>query len=176
MTDKPLRCPKCGHSLRIAFGGSAIICRSCGASWVASGEAICEPLNAREDAVVSQIAYALRQVCEEGGQENFAIFEVDKKRNYYVQVAGSCGDPEIYGEAASNNLLTPQDALDEQQIDLLASLGWHPPSPNDLNFYQVWVASSKDAYQPVAYGILQTLIQVYGFSADQEISVNVTLE
>jgi len=118
----------------------------------------------------------LRQICEEGGQGNFAIFEADKKRNYYVQVAGSCGKPEVHGEAASNNVLTPQDALDEQQIDLLASLGWHPPSPNDFNFYQVWVASSKDAYQRVAYGILQTLIEVYGFSPDQELSVSVTLE
>jgi len=176
MTDEPIRCPKCGHSLRIVFGGSAIVCRSCGASWVASGKPICESLNAREDAVVSQIAYALRQIREEGGQGNFAIFEADRKRNYYVQVAGSSEKPEIYGEAASNNVLTPQDALDEQQIDLLASLGWHPPSPNDLNFRQVWVASSKDAYQRVASGILQTLIEVYGFSPDQELSVGVTLE
>jgi len=118
----------------------------------------------------------LRQIREEGGQGNFAIFEADRKRNYYVQVAGSSEKPEIYGEAASNNVLTPQDALDEQQIDLLASLGWHPPSPNDLNFRQVWVASSKDAYQRVASGILQTLIEVYGFSPDQELSVGVTLE
>jgi hypothetical protein len=124
---------------------------------------------------VNLIAKNLGIIQKEGGAENFVIFVVYQKANYYIQLAGSKGDEALYAEAAGNCVIAEKYQLSEQQNDLLESLGWQPPAGGDLNFSRNWLAGSYDARLEIASVVMQTFKEVYGMHDDQAPRVRLSL-
>lgn len=127
----------------------------------------------------TRIATALRLLVQEGGEGSFVIFTVDKKKNYYVQCAGSKSSTIVVGEAVSNEYLEAAWRLSEAQIGRLLSLGWKSPNPKEPqghpNFHQDWEAANDADRLRIANMVMHTL-EIYGFSPSQKLDINLGLE
>ena len=127
------------------------------------------------------IVSSIRQIQEEGGNMNFVIFHAHKEKNYYIQIAAGYGNPVLYVEAVGNDVLSLENRLNNDKISILKSNGWNPPGGEFTteNFYRDdydWVALDDEDRLIIAKEILHTFIEVYGFSSNQKIDVEVTLE
>lgn len=120
------------------------------------------------------IANALRRIQEEGGEYNFVIFVADQDRNYYIQVTTRKGNTELRAEAVSNDVLTPEDALSNEQTARLESMGWNDQV--DGNYYRYWEASSDEKRSDIAEEVMRTFIEGYGISPDTIIEIEMELE
>jgi hypothetical protein len=123
---------------------------------------------------VSMIAKALGRLQAEGGNNNFVIFIADADRNYYIQFTGARGQGELYAEAVSNQFLEPANALTDDQMARLESLGWIRQEGN--NYYRNWTAASDSERLAIAQEVVQTFVEVYGIGADDPIQTELTLE
>ena len=107
------------------------------------------------------------------------IFTVDKKKNYYVQCAGSKSSTTVVCEAVSNEYLEPTWRLSETQIGRLLSLGWKSPNSKEPqghpNFHREWEAMS-DADRLRVANVLMDTLEVYGFSRSQKLDIDLGLE
>ena len=122
----------------------------------------------------ASIAQSLWRIQNEGGQSNFVIFSPDNTPKYYVQFAGEQGSPTLHAEAVSNEFLDARSSLDQNQIARLQSLGWNPPDSLP-NFYQDFQVHTDEGRLQIAGYVLRTLREVYGWSGDTPISVNLIL-
>lgn len=124
---------------------------------------------------LSTIADSLRRVQEEGGHGNFVIFTSDEQKGYYIQFAVGRGQKSFWAEAVSNDVLKPDFALGAERIERLKSLGWQSESGRNF-FRNDWQASNDEERTQVAEEVVRTLVEVYGYEADQPLDVNLVLE
>jgi hypothetical protein len=122
----------------------------------------------------ASIAHSLWRIQNEGGQTNIVIFNPDNAPKYYVQFAGERGSPALHAEAVSNEFLDARSALDANQMTRLQSLGWNPPDSLP-NFYQDFQVHTDEGRLQIAGHVLRTFREVYGWSGDAPISVNLIL-
>ena len=123
-----------------------------------------------------QIGEYLRRLTEEGGSDNYVIFQVG--RCHYVQFAASCGAATMYGEASSGRyctfgctcLTTPA-----QRAHLLR-LGWHPPARTKLlNFHRYWSFISEHDQRTIAETVVATLV-LFGWAGGVSAEVKLHLD
>ena len=169
-------CPKCN----IEYEEGKKFCRNCGTALVESPSQATVRLpstdaytSSWQDAQLTRIVTALRRITEEGGDGNFVIFDT---KNYYIQFVGSRGHPVLYGEVVSNECLEPAFRLDKSQIAQLLSMGWNPPPSGSFNFRREWEAVNDSERLLIAREVMRALVEVYGFSHDQELIINLVLE
>lgn len=167
-----LVCPNCD----VEYEAGKNFCRHCGSPLVdkpsaapASGIAG-DPWRAAQ---VNKIAAVLHRITSEGGDGNFAIFWVDRAKNYYIQFGAVCGFPTLDCEAVNNTYLQPAFKLDDQKISRLLSLGWHRGPEQHTRQWQA--AGEKDRLQ-IADTVLTALVEVYGLMHGQELEVEMALE
>lgn len=122
---------------------------------------------------LEQIADALRQIQEDGGDSNFVVFTADAAKNYYIQFVGELAHDSLFGEAVSNEFLEPPFTLTLSQEARLRELGWQA---GEGNFYQEWFASNDEERQEIAQLVMQTFIEVYDISPTQPLEIIVNLE
>ncbi len=129
------------------------------------------------------LAEVLRQVLEDGGDNIFAVAEMDHERSYYAQFKPA-GDDALYGEIVSNNHLDPPFALGQEQIRRLLLMGWQRPEDSPFrdkikggNFNRIWNAvDSHAARLQVANEVLRAFSEVYEVRSDQHIEIELTLD
>ena len=129
------------------------------------------------------LAEVLRQVLEEGGDDNYAVAEMDPERSYYAQFRPADHDA-LYGEIVSNNHLDPPFALGQEQIRRLLLMGWQRPEDNTFwldaeggNFSRTWNAvDSHAARLQVANEVWRAFSEVYEVRSDQRIEILLTLD
>ena len=122
------------------------------------------------------IADALRRIQEEGGEPNFAVFRADEERNYYIQFVTAKGETELFAEAVSNQYLSSEHALSNEQIARLESMGWSLDDQENSNYYRLWEASSDEERSDVAQEVMRTFTEVYCISPDAPIETKLILE
>lgn len=123
------------------------------------------------------IVTSLRGIQSEGGEGNFAVFDLENGRNYYIQFSGSPGESQLYAEAVSNEFLSSNAILTANQMAQLQSLGWNSPDPNvSPNFYRTWVAENDNQRTTIGLHILEAFEQVYGMQPGDSLSVEMTLD
>lgn len=120
---------------------------------------------------------ALRRLQEEGGGGGFVIFHADSKKNYYVQLTGSAQETAVRGEAVGNRFLAPEWKLSGAVEQRLTSLGWNPPSKSESdNFWREWEARTEEDRTRIVEVLHRTLVEVYGFSDERELEIELNLE
>jgi hypothetical protein len=119
-----------------------------------------------------KIAGALTDIQQKGGENNFVILKAG--RNYYIQFATSTGQSELYAEAVSNHYLSPENALSDDQIAVLESLGWMPQMNG--NHYRNWEADSDERRVEIARQVIRTFMEVYGIPSDIHLEMELVLE
>jgi hypothetical protein len=124
----------------------------------------------------SLIVENLRAIQTKGGYGNFVIFEVDKQANYYIQFTGQKGNPVLYAEAASNQVIKTSLQLSHQQQTQIEALGWSPPSPGMMNYFRDWLASSDDDLLAIAKVVIQTFNTGYKINPNTPLTANLNLE
>ncbi len=122
---------------------------------------------------LANIAAALRQIQDDGGDGNFVVFTADPAKNYYIQFVGELGHADLFGEAVSNEFLERPYRLTHAQEDRLRELGWQA---GEGNFYQEWFASNDEDRQEIAQLVMQTFVEVYNISPAQPVDIVVNLE
>jgi hypothetical protein len=85
------------------------------------------------------------------------------------------GQKSFWAEAVSNDVLKPEFALGAERIERLKSLGWQSESGRNF-FRNDWQASNDEERTQVAEEVVRTLVEVYGYEADQPLDVNLVLE
>lgn len=126
---------------------------------------------------LERIVGALRRLTEEGGEGNFLILLADRRRNYYVQLAGARGVPTVRAEAVGNTFLDAPDALDPGQHARLLALGWQAPAPGESdNYYRDFDARDDAQRRRIAEAVLRALTDVYAVPANRELEIELTLE
>jgi hypothetical protein len=125
----------------------------------------------------ARVSEALQSLTHEGGEGNFLILHADRVRNYYVQVAGERDGDWLHAEAVSNAFLAESDRLTEAQMATLVSRGWHPPGAADSPHYSIaWGLENDDDFPALAEVLLAVLTDVYGWSPDRELEIEIHLE
>jgi desulfoferrodoxin (superoxide reductase-like protein) len=125
---------------------------------------------------LGMIAQHLGRIQQEGGQDNFVIFESDSRANYFIQFTGQKGDSSLYAEAAGNPVIPKNYRLDQEKLSKLQQLGWEPPLPNSPNHHLQWQANSYNDRLAIAKIVMQTLVDVYGADPEQPLEVNLNLK
>jgi hypothetical protein len=128
---------------------------------------------------VEIIAATLQRIQEEGKRNNFAIFEGDVRRNYYIQFSAEPGSTFLTAEAVSNRFLKPENILSPDQQARMRQLGWTPPQIGNNkgpNFYWRWEADTDAARQAIAELIVRTFVEGYGLAPDKPLIVSLVLE
>lgn len=150
---------------------SALVSLACGLSTPAS---VTAPAISSESGNLVVMAQTLKQLQEEGGEANAVIFTADPERNTYIQFAGAKGQPQLYGEAVSNQYIPSEYALDDEQSALLETMGWSLQPGG--NYVRQFEASSDDERMAIAKEVLRAFIEVYGVSAGAYIDANLILQ
>jgi hypothetical protein len=130
-------------------------------SLLAPESAVVRPTSTRE-----QIGEALRRLTEEGGTNNFVIFEVGEC--HYVQFLASCGTAVMYGEASSGRYCRPNCtcAPNAAERRRLLELGWRPPTRRKfLNFYRYWPFITADDRKAIVDQTVATL-ELFGWRGE----------
>jgi hypothetical protein len=122
------------------------------------------------------IAENLRRLQQEGGEENFVIFEADPNANYYIQFAGQMGGLMLIGEAVENEVISEGYKLGDEQIQRLVALGWEYREHTGMNYSQSWQAVTEEDREMVARVVLQTFERVYGVDVSMPLEVSINLE
>ena len=138
------------------------------------GAEVITPVGGSERGNREMIADALRRIQEEGGENNFVIFTADQERNYYIQFAIGRGQTTFLAEAVSNQFLSPEHALSNEQIARLESMGWDHQEGS--NYCRYWEASSDEERSDIAQEVMRTFIEVYGISPNDPIETKLVLE
>jgi len=125
---------------------------------------------------LATIATPLRRIQEEGGDGNFVIFVADEEKNYYIQFVAARGAMRLYAEAASNDFVSQGFVLGADQIALLQSIGWEPPTYSSPNFHRVWEAADDNDRLLIANEVMRAFVEVYGLSPNQSLDVKLALE
>lgn len=94
--------------------------------------------------------------------EGAYLIVIDPVRGYFTQFLGD--ETGFWCEAVSNEFLEPGDALDDDQLSRLASLGWRPPMESTPNW---WYGEDARSAADVAVASVRALRDVYGVSLDK---------
>lgn len=124
----------------------------------------------------SLIVENLRTIQTKGGDRNFVIFDADQLANYYIQFTGQKGNPALYAEAASNQVIKEGFQLSRQQQTQIEALGWSPPGPGMMNYFRDWLVSSEDDLIAIAKTVMQTFSTGYNINPNTHLAVNLNLE
>jgi hypothetical protein len=103
------------------------------------------------------ITEALHQVLNQGGDNNFFVVQLDA--NFYIQVAGTKGSPDVMLEAISNEYLPKNRQLTKVQHDKLIALGWE--LPDGSNYTMDCSIRTSDEIERTAELIQLTASEVY---------------
>ncbi|MGD9092539.1 MAG: hypothetical protein PVF74_06805 [Anaerolineales bacterium] len=127
------------------------------------------------DDILAKVSESLRLIQEEGGQGNLVIFIANADKNYYIQIVGHKDDPTLFAEAVSNAFLDTKYRLDPRQMKLMEELGWKCPGKTP-NFHREWSAKDRQERIDIAQGIIETLIETYGWIPEQGLETEISLE
>jgi len=126
---------------------------------------------------LNEIVTSLRRILNEGGKNNFVIFESDKNKNYYIQFAGAPTYPSsLHAEAVGNGVLLPEFKLNENKIILLKSLGWNLPDGSNSNFYREYKVINDNSLIGIANDVIRTFVDVYNCSLVDNLNIKLNLE
>ena len=121
--------------------------------------------------VIVEIIRFLQDVMPEGGN---AIFTGGTDWDYYVQLAISPGEAEVYGEAVGNLNLTRTRRLNGRQIEKLAALGWEAPNKKSSgNFHRTWQVRLDTDRALVAGEMMRTFLEVYNHMVGDSLGTEV---
>jgi hypothetical protein len=96
----------------------------------------------------------------ERGDDQFAVFTADDRRNYYVQVAVT--QDGLLGEAVGNHYLAPEHRLGGQAVQRLAALGWTlAETGSEDNHTRTWQAWRAGHIRLVTDDLILTLTDCY---------------
>src|SRR5262245_3091447 len=97
----------------------------------------------------------------ERGEDEFAVFTADDRRNYYVQVTVVADG--LLGEAVGDHYLAPKDRLTGQAVQRLAALGWTlAEAGSEDNHTRTWQDWRAGQNRRVTDDLVTTLIDCYG--------------
>lgn len=126
---------------------------------------------------IQVVASALIRMYIEGGEGNILIITGNEERNYYIQFAGSRGEPFLMCEAVGNKYLLPEHELDHPQIDRLTQMGWEQnPDDPSANLQMVCEVSNDRDRIHLGEKVLQAFNEVYGLAPDCDLDVDIILE
>ncbi len=108
-----------------------------------------------------------------GDKDNFFIIHLGE---YYIQMAASRGDYEVYCEAVCNYYLHKEDHLEETQIQKLLRLGWSPPERQEQNYFLNHKVDSESERTALAELILMTSGLVYDWPIIKPENINLNLQ
>jgi hypothetical protein len=135
-----------------------------------------KPYTPDDSANLVTIVTTLRQIQAEGGAQNFVIFKADDEKNYYIQFTSGRGDMKLYAEAVSNKYLSPQFALNAEQIQALKKLGWAPPVEGFVNFNRTWDADNDAQRLAIARLVMRTFGEIYGIDPARPLTIELGIE
>jgi hypothetical protein len=124
---------------------------------------------------ILKIKIALLIILTSGGSGNFAIFNANETKNYYVQVAAERGGDGLYMEAASNICIPEKNLLSTIEIEKLHSLGWQDPDDQIPNFHQCYDYLLKEDLLRASICLVDTLQQVYSLNPNDDIKIEIEL-
>ena len=126
---------------------------------------------------IELIAHNLQRLQEDGRQGSFVIFVAKRDANYYIQFAGSKGEPGLYAEAVENEYIAEGFKLDEDQLRRLEELGWElGTSYSGANYAREWLAETDAERREIAEIVVQTFTEAYGVPADHPLEAELNLE
>jgi uncharacterized protein YfiM (DUF2279 family) len=96
----------------------------------------------------------------ERGDDQFASFIADDRRNYYVQVAVT--NDGLLGEAVGNHYLASKDRLGAEALQRLAALGWTlSETGSEDNHTRTWQDWRSGNIRLVTDDLIKTLTDCY---------------
>ncbi|MBB6005553.1 TY-Chap domain-containing protein [Arcicella rosea] len=109
------------------------------------------------------IKIAINKILKEGGDSNYFVIDITK--DYYIQAASSKGAEDVFCEAVSNQYLSKESKLSEEQLAKLKQIGWNTPTENNVNFFIERPANNNAAIEALANFISTTISTVYSTDA-----------
>lgn len=122
----------------------------------------------------NEIMRSIESMLQEGGNGNFMIIEVDRTKNYYLQLAAGKGDKEIYTEIVGNSLLETPYKLSPETVSLINDLGWQ--MDGEVNYSQTFNTASKDQVLGAVNSITSALTKVFGVKSEKNLNIELVLE
>ncbi len=105
------------------------------------------------------IKTAINKILKEGGDSNYFVIDITK--DYYIQAASSKGAEDVFCEAVSNQYLSKESKLTDEQLAKLKQIGWNTPTESNVNFFIERPANNKEAIEALANFISTTVSAVY---------------
>lgn len=105
------------------------------------------------------IKTAINKILKEGGDSNYFVIDITK--DYYIQAASSKGAEDVFCEAVSNQYLSKESKLTDEQLTKLKQIGWNTPTESNVNFFIERPANNKEAIEALANFISTTVSAVY---------------
>ena len=118
------------------------------------------------------ITEALKQVLNQGGDNNFFVVQLDA--NFYIQVAGTKGSPKVILEAVSNEFLPKNKQLTKTQHDRLIQLGWELPKDSNYTM-DISIRTSEEIAKTVEL-IQLTASEVYNTKVITDLMLELSLD
>lgn len=109
------------------------------------------------------IKTAISKILKEGGDSNYFVIDITK--DYYIQAASSKGAEDVFCEAVSNQYLSKESKLSEEQLAKLKQIGWNTPTENNVNFFIERPANNNATIESLANFISNTISTVYSTEA-----------
>ncbi|MEA5403400.1 hypothetical protein VB776_10765 [Arcicella sp. DC2W] len=108
---------------------------------------------------IALIKTAINKILKEGGDSNYFVIDITK--DYYIQAASSKGAEDVFCEAVSNQYLSKESKLTDEQLAKLKQIGWNTPTESNVNFFVERPANNKEAIEALANFISTTVSAVY---------------
>ncbi|MET3127277.1 hypothetical protein ABID42_002383 [Arcicella rosea] len=105
------------------------------------------------------IKTAINKILKEGGDSNYFVIDITK--DYYIQAASSKGAEDVFCEAVSNQYLSKESKLTDEQLAKLKQIGWNTPTESNVNFFTERPANNNVAIEALANFIATTVSAVY---------------
>jgi hypothetical protein len=121
------------------------------------------------------IAAMIGQLLTEGGDGNYAIFDVNKTLGYYAQILAQPSGSHVYIEVVGDANLDESRGYDARQKGLLASRHWVPADEGG-NLYREWVVMGESDRIRIAEELLYVFTDVFMALPSQSITVELNFE
>jgi hypothetical protein len=121
------------------------------------------------------IAAIIGQLLTEGGDGNYAIFDVNKTLGYYAQILAQPSGSHVYVEVVGDENLDESRGYDSRQKGLLASRYWVPADEGG-NLYREWVVMGESDRIRIAEELLYVFTEIFMASPSQSITIDLNLE
>lgn len=124
--------------------------------------------------IQNRLISVIEEIIYNGGEHNFAIIQLNE--DYYIQIAASRGDYEMYCEAVGNEYLEEETYLTEEQVVNLIKLKWELPVESISNYNQIHKVDSERSREELAELIIETSNKVYMIKEIDIEKIDINLE